>query len=726
MPGKRNPAANKTYKSSRVVASVKPLVVKKATKKSRQVEEEDESSSDSENSVSSNNSSSNGEDSDSSEEEVPRHRQSRKTDEYNSYDQQSLQQFGTPSKSKSWKGPKRGTKRKPKSEDSSNSDKSDSDSSSSMDSDDDVFNPSRELRNTFDVDTDDDKAVKNIKEREKRLKAQEERMTKRQRLDESGTKFTLVTGITPQVLRGPLSHKSLRSSGNYLKAGELIDKDLVELIGHKMAGRRIPHHPRKRWVEPEKMLHEAENEADQDSAVTRIRNLKPNVTDKDNFKGMDDYSVKVTKILSQFHNFEDELDTQAMLVKAILHSIRTCGSRGGVRVHDFLERGENCKTVFVKWQLIREGLISAIGEAAHWREDRRDGRDSANRASPPSGGNHRSDRSKERNRETRDRTRRQGSQSRDTRQGAPSEKGGSTLKQGQCDACGKENHKTSDCRFKHTLKHPDVNRSPQPWASSTKGKDWKEAGFDTLQGGRRIDGTRWFPEAQDGSTQKGGDRRSGAPGKGREQKQSDTTKLVVCDTVQMTILVNNKSLTISALVDTGALQANYIDTATAAWIESALHGGEDERSAPPGGQRQRRSKDILGETPTHGTLDSAHRLAPAPGQLSAPHDHPYLCLLIKKDQLLDPEPDDDGITLGGPEELQREIRKLFDEFPVIFGTELQPEPADLAPMEIEIDLAKWQTPKNRLPPRAQTRAKERHTIAKFTWPLSRTASGGSV
>ncbi len=89
-----------------------------------------------------------------------------------------------------------------------------------------------------------------------------------------------------------------------------------------------------------------------------------------------------------------------------------------------------------------------------------------------------------------------------------------------------------------------------------------------------------------------------------------------------------------------------------------------------------------------------------PGQPSASDDHPYLNLLIKNDQLLDPEPSDDGINLKvdeypwgrednavetpvagpkieGPPELQRQLKELLEEFPDIFGAELRAEPADL-------------------------------------------------
>jgi hypothetical protein len=54
-------------------------------------------------------------------------------------------------------------------------------------------------------------------------------------------------------------------------------------------------------------------------------------------------------------------------------------------------------------------------------------------------------------------------------------------------------------------------------------------------------------------------------------------------TVPMIIYVNNQSLTVDALVDTGALQANYIDNATAAWIATCLeYAALDARNASVG------------------------------------------------------------------------------------------------------------------------------------------------
>jgi hypothetical protein len=146
------------------------------------------------------------------------------------------------------------------------------------------------------------------------------------------------------------------------------------------------------------------------------------------------------------------------------------------------------------------------------------------------------------------------------------------------------------------FKHPDANRSSQPWATSAKGKEWKAAGFNELQGRLRSDGTAW-------QSSKEGRREGAAPGgqqrrEGRDQgRKTDSRKWynlctvlpdfddthaarVLHDTVPMTIHINNHSLTVNVLVDTGAIQANYLDHATAEWIATRLaeDSGEKRRT----------------------------------------------------------------------------------------------------------------------------------------------------
>jgi len=111
-------------------------------------------------------------------------------------------------------------------------------------------------------------------------------------------------------------------------------------------------------------------------------------------------------------------------------------------------------------------------------------------------------------------------------------------------------------------------------------------------------------------------------------------------------------------------------------------------------------------------------------------DHPAINILYRKDELITPEYDDDGIDLkvtdypwekddpvpgsniakpephieGGPE-LQARIRQLLAEFDDIFSTDVRPYPAQISPLEVNVDREKWNKPRNRLPPRTQTPAK---------------------
>jgi hypothetical protein len=110
--------------------------------------------------------------------------------------------------------------------------------------------------------------------------------------------------------------------------------------------------------------------------------------------------------------------------------------------------------------------------------------------------------------------------------------------------------------------------------------------------------------------------------------------------------------------------------------------------------------------------------------------------IYRKDELLTPEYDDDGMTwkedelpwlatdtdntidiesepgdsyklatVAGTPELQRKLRSLLREYKHVFSEKLRPEPVKLNPMIIGIDKNKWQCNKNCLPQRTQSRAK---------------------
>lgn len=68
----------------------------------------------------------------------------------------------------------------------------------------------------------------------------------------------------------------------------------------------------------------------------------------------------------------------------------------------------------------------------------------------------------------------------------------------------------------------------------------------------------------------------------------------------------------------------------------------------------------------------------------------------------DPEELVSKIHVSGSAELQRKIRSVCREFSDIFSETVRPEPAKIPPMEIKIDPTKWNSAKNRGPPRPQS------------------------
>ena len=121
-----------------------------------------------------------------------------------------------------------------------------------------------------------------------------------------------------------------------------------------------------------------------------------------------------------------------------------------------------------------------------------------------------------------------------------------------------------------------------------------------------------------------------------------------------------------------------------------------------------------------------------------PEGSSMLSMLYKKEDLLSPEYDDDGLEgndhplpwdteeiaaqhhnhaaipsdeaytlpeVAGSEQFQAKIRKLLKEYKHVFSEELRKEPAKLEPFDVKFDRNKWQRPKNGLPPRPQSRNK---------------------
>lgn len=139
---------------------------------------------------------------------------------------------------------------------------------------------------------------------------------------------------------------------------------------------------------------------------------------------------------------------------------------------------------------------------------------------------------------------------------------------------------------------------------------------------------------------------------------------------------------------------------------------------------------VVRKETSHGVKTNVDPTTLARTTLSTLHT-PYI--RKSKSELLDYEPDNDEIyedsseapwdhepsqanaeeplpEIFGSESLQSDIRKLCVEFKDIFSSSLRPEPALLPPMELKVDLNKWQDRKNSRPARLQSKAKQYETL----------------
>ena len=64
----------------------------------------------------------------------------------------------------------------------------------------------------------------------------------------------------------------------------------------------------------------------------------------------------------------------------------------------------------------------------------------------------------------------------------------------------------------------------------------------------------------------------------------------------------------------------------------------------------------------------------------------------------------------GTEKLKKEVQLLCSEYQDIFSTSVRAEPADIPPMDIQVDRMKWQMPSNRRPPRLQSTMKQSEVL----------------
>ena len=130
-----------------------------------------------------------------------------------------------------------------------------------------------------------------------------------------------------------------------------------------------------------------------------------------------------------------------------------------------------------------------------------------------------------------------------------------------CDGCGRPNHVKAECALRE---HPDFNKSGS-WAQSKSGKEWATKGFTTLPNRQTLSGAKINIELP----------RAAGPKKGDEVHTVLLTEDINADDTQVeghTLKCGiyggseSKKAYADVLVDTGALQSNYINSAVANWL----------------------------------------------------------------------------------------------------------------------------------------------------------------
>jgi len=137
-----------------------------------------------------------------------------------------------------------------------------------------------------------------------------------------------------------------------------------------------------------------------------------------------------------------------------------------------------------------------------------------------------------------------------------------------CYGCGRPHHKSIDCILKH---HPDFNREKGvKWNVSANGKSWKAKGDSFLPWSKTLSGKVW-EDAPPKPTSKQGELLNHL--KNNDTLLIDYTYTLPCKITEL----QDNPLDIQALIDTGALQSNYVNKQTADWlIQHGIHSCENK------------------------------------------------------------------------------------------------------------------------------------------------------
>jgi hypothetical protein len=150
----------------------------------------------------------------------------------------------------------------------------------------------------------------------------------------------------------------------------------------------------------------------------------------------------------------------------------------------------------------------------------------------------------------------------------------------ECSGCGRMNHLAADCKLN---RHPDFNHSKIGWSSSQKGKDWKKEGRDVLPWAVALNGVSWNPPEKPSSSANKRKKGESLNHLQNNHNNCNSNSCLICkkndddeklkNTISCQILINlqisnTKPLDVEVLIDTGALQGNYVNKQIASMLNN--------------------------------------------------------------------------------------------------------------------------------------------------------------
>jgi uncharacterized protein YaiI (UPF0178 family) len=338
-----------------------------------------------------------------------------------------------------------------------------------------------------------------------------------------------------------------------------------------------------------------------------------------------------------------------------------------------------------------------------------------------------------------------------------------------CKGCGRGHG--GQCNFS---KHPDFNKSALPWDQSTTGKLWAAKGKPVLPITTTLSGEPYQPPPYKGKTPKSGKH-------DLYYLASLTMDDVIHDLVPMTMSYNHITINIMSLIDTGALQANYVSERIANELGIIPDGPVLVVSSGMNNVGSLKSKgncsviviyynelsncyepieiqatildipfDLIIGKPTikqfkllqkvhdqfwgnndqsgieENTMLGRHSLTSHESLLAVQliattqdRENSLTRELFEEDieyvsssnlplDLGDSKESISNIPtdIHGDAELRERLINLCHRYEEIFSREVRPTPADIPPLEIDVDLLKWHRNSNRAPPRPMTISKQ--------------------